>query len=106
MSTLYKIPAVPATIGGGVNRGPQLLPIYWTQFAIALIFVALRFRARFSIRAIGWDDWTMATAMVLMFRTQSCLSCDANIVSLATGHGSHHRPDNTGHSRSIGVYRV
>lgn len=53
MSTFYEIPAVPpspgeiAIIGGGVNRGPQLLPIYWTQFAIALIFVALRFRARF-----------------------------------------------------------
>jgi len=49
MSNLSEIPAPPpspgeiATIGGGVNRGPQLLPIYWTQFAIALIFVALNF---------------------------------------------------------------
>ena len=47
-----------------LDRGPALLTIYWTQFAVALVAVVLRFYARYSIQAIGWDDWTMAITMV------------------------------------------
>lgn len=65
--------------GGDVNRGLQLLPIYWTQFAVALIFVVLRFYARFSIRAVGWDDWAMAITMVLSCQEQNlCVDCDTD----------------------------
>ena len=47
-----------------LRRGPALLVIYWVQFSVALVFVILRFYARFSIRAIGLDDWAIAMTLV------------------------------------------
>ena len=47
-----------------MTKDRALLAIFWTQFAIALVFVLLRFYARFSIHAIGMDDWVITITMV------------------------------------------
>ena len=49
---------------GDTHRESALLAIYWTQFLIAFSLVILRFYARFSIAAIGLDDYAMAVTMV------------------------------------------
>ena len=50
-----------------LHRGQPLLSIYWVQFSVARMFVFLRFYARFSIHAIGLDDWAIAIAVVLRY---------------------------------------
>ena len=56
-------PFIPPT-ADELNRGPALLAIYWAQFSVGFVFVILRFYARFSITAIGLDDWAIAITLV------------------------------------------
>ncbi|KAI1771935.1 hypothetical protein F4818DRAFT_183923 [Hypoxylon cercidicola] len=46
------------------NRGPTLVTIYVIQCSIALVFLALRLWARFSIHTLGWDDFFMSITWV------------------------------------------
>lgn len=48
------------------DRGSQLLAMYWTETAIILVVVALRFYSRILIRSLGIDDWLMLIAIVRM----------------------------------------
>ena len=54
----------PPPPGGDVDRGPIVYGTYWAFFAISTVVLALRFWARLKIRALGWDDWAMAVAVV------------------------------------------
>lgn len=48
-----------------VDRGPAILVVHWTLFAIAFVVVCLRFYVRTFMRsAVGWDDWTILAALV------------------------------------------
>ena len=49
---------------GDRHRGPELLAVFWTECAVALIFVSLRIYSRVMIRGIGYDDWIMFFTMV------------------------------------------
>lgn len=44
------------------DRGPKLITVWWTEIAIASVFIALRFWARRYKRVIGWDDAFMVAA--------------------------------------------
>ena len=46
------------------QRESALLEIYWIQFIVTFVLVILRFYTRFSISAIGLDDFAMAVTMV------------------------------------------
>ncbi|KAK4182223.1 hypothetical protein QBC35DRAFT_510369 [Podospora australis] len=51
-----------------VNRGSEILGICGALVAIALVMVVLRVWVRTRIIGkLGWDDWTMVAAMVVMF---------------------------------------
>ena len=50
--------------GGDQDRGPTMIVVYWTMFAIELLFVSLRVYARSTVHALGWDDCIMAVTMV------------------------------------------
>ncbi len=54
----------PRPIGGDKNRGTTLLTISWTEAAICIIVVAVRFYARSMIHAVGKDDWIMLITLV------------------------------------------
>ena len=43
------------------DRGPALVIVWWTEIAIASIFIALRFWAR-RYKQVGWDDAFMVGA--------------------------------------------
>lgn len=55
---------MPQTLPPDQDRGPQLMGAFWTMVVISTIMVGLRFYARFRIKSIGWDDWTMLLAQV------------------------------------------
>ena len=46
------------------DRGQAAVAIYWTQAAVPIIVVALRFYARILIRSVGVDDWLMFATLV------------------------------------------
>ena len=46
------------------DRGQAAVIVYWTQAAVAIIVVALRFYARTIIRSLGADDWLMFATLV------------------------------------------
>ncbi|RWA07280.1 hypothetical protein EKO27_g7834 [Xylaria grammica] len=52
-----------------MDRGPQLVAMFWTYTAIALVVLSLRFYSRFKIHAFGWDDWLMFITVVLFVIT-------------------------------------
>ena len=45
-------------------RKPQLIAVFWTEYIIDFVFVALRFRAPNMIKSIGIDDWAMSFTQV------------------------------------------
>lgn len=49
-----------------IDRGPSLEAAIWTQVAIALVFVILRFWARSYRQAVALDDYLMLTSWVRM----------------------------------------
>lgn len=51
-------------VGGNQNRGPQLMAMFWTESAICILLLSLRFYARISIRGVGYDDWMMLATVV------------------------------------------
>ena len=55
---------IQAPLGGDVDRGPALVALYWTESAVAILFIILRFSARWTIRGIGKDDWMMLFTLV------------------------------------------
>ncbi|PVI02415.1 hypothetical protein DM02DRAFT_653560 [Periconia macrospinosa] len=57
------VPPLPNP-GPDESRGPQLIVVYAVGFALATVFVALRFWSRKLIKAIGADDWCMLVAAV------------------------------------------
>ncbi|KAI4288673.1 MAG: hypothetical protein L6R35_002064 [Caloplaca aegaea] len=55
-----------APAGGDESRALELLLVTWIEFAVSLIFVALRFYTRIRITRNPWyDDWVMLFTMVL-----------------------------------------
>ena len=58
---------------GDRNRGPTVIAIYWTMFAIEFTVVTLRVYARLKIRAFGLDDWIMAFTLVRRAPEYECL---------------------------------
>ncbi|KAK3365414.1 hypothetical protein B0H63DRAFT_112484 [Podospora didyma] len=55
----------PSMLPPDEDRGPLLLAQFWTYVAIGSIMTALRFFARFKIRAVGLDDWMMLATVIL-----------------------------------------
>ena len=55
---------IPVPLGGDQDRGPSLVGLYWTECALSMIIVGLRFYARISIRGLGADDWMMLSTVV------------------------------------------
>lgn len=47
-----------------INRGPVVVAILWTETAVAVIIVSMRFYARTMIKRISWDDWLMLVTLV------------------------------------------
>ncbi|MCJ1235414.1 hypothetical protein MMC14_003382 [Varicellaria rhodocarpa] len=64
---------------GDRNRGPRVIAIYWTMFAVELTVVTLRVYARLKIRAFGLDDWIMAFTLLLVL---GCYTAGTLIISL------------------------
>ena len=61
-------PLGPPPAGGDRDRGPGLVALFWTECALAMIIVGLRFYARISIRNLGADDWMMLFTVVSRIR--------------------------------------
>jgi hypothetical protein len=58
------------------DHGPNILAAAFTTWAIALLFVLLRFYTRARIvRALGLADWFIALSLVRLFRTLSRVVC-------------------------------
>ena len=55
---------ISAPADGNRDRGQAAVIAYWTQTAIAIVFVAGRFYARRMIRSTGLDDWFMLVTLV------------------------------------------
>lgn len=49
------------------DRGSKLLVLYWTQVALAIVIIALRFYSRIRIQGLGPDDWIMLFTVVSHF---------------------------------------
>lgn len=47
-----------------VDRAIPIITMYSSQCLISAIVVILRFRARISIKRLGWDDFSMAMTWV------------------------------------------
>lgn len=54
--------------GGDIDRGPELLAIFWTEAALSIMIVAARFYCRRVIKVVGADDWTMLVTVVCSIR--------------------------------------
>lgn len=50
-----------------INRGRVVVAILWTETAVAVIIVSMRFYARTMIKRISWDDWLMLVTLVSIF---------------------------------------
>ncbi|KAF7528052.1 hypothetical protein G7054_g10244 [Neopestalotiopsis clavispora] len=72
VSSTMSSPASPAPPVSDENKGPWLLALFWTEAAISIIFVALRFYTRFLMRGIGVDDWLMLVALILFVIALGC----------------------------------
>ncbi|KAI9655764.1 MAG: hypothetical protein M1821_005199 [Bathelium mastoideum] len=57
--------AMQAPADGDRNRGPQLVALYWTEGAIAILIVALRVYCRVTMRQMGLDDYMMLFTLAL-----------------------------------------
>ena len=57
-------PLGPPPVGGDQNRGGALIGMFWTECALAIAILGLRFYARISMRNLGADDWTMLFTVV------------------------------------------
>ena len=55
---------IQAPPGGDADRGPALVALFWTESAVAILFIVSRFYARWTIRAVGKDDWMMLFTLV------------------------------------------
>ena len=67
-----------ATMPASVDRGPQMLAIWWAMDGVALLFVLLRMYARVVVRrAAGLDDFIIVLASVRRPR-----DCPAHCMSL------------------------
>lgn len=40
------------------------MAMFWTESAICILLLSLRFYARISIRGVGYDDWMMLATVV------------------------------------------
>ena len=47
-----------------VDHSPELQTIWWSQWAVATVFIVLRFYARIQKRYLGWDDTFMTLSWV------------------------------------------
>lgn len=69
----------PATLD--INRGPVVVAILWTETAVAVIIVSMRFYARTIVKRISWDDWLMLVTLVCIVPMSTtswedvCLHC-------------------------------
>ena len=57
---------MPPPPDGDQDRGHTIFGLYWTFFGLSIIITVLRFYAHVSIRAVGWDDWLMLVAVLLL----------------------------------------
>ncbi|MCJ1439063.1 hypothetical protein MMC27_008454 [Xylographa pallens] len=57
---------MPPPPDGDQDRGHTIFGLYWTLFGLSIIITVLRFYAHVSIRAVGWDDWLMLVAVLLL----------------------------------------
>ncbi|MCJ1293337.1 hypothetical protein MMC34_004891 [Xylographa carneopallida] len=57
---------MPPPPDGDQNRGHTIFGLYWTFFALSIIITIMRFYAHVSIRVVGWDDWLMLVAVLLL----------------------------------------
>lgn len=55
------------------DRGQAVMAIYWTETAIALVFVLARLYARTTLRSLGTDDLFMLISLVSLRRTWTSL---------------------------------
>lgn len=60
MDSLISILVERSSTADNATRGPQLLAAYWTEAAIVILVLLLRFRVRWSVGGIWADDWIMA----------------------------------------------
>ena len=56
--------AVLVARGDDINRSSWLLPVFWVEASIAIIFVSLRFYTQYVRRSIWHEDWTMLVSLV------------------------------------------
>ena len=57
-------PPMEIPAGGNQDRGPAAMTIYWTQVAIAILVILMRFYTHIIIHALGTDDWLMLATLV------------------------------------------
>ena len=57
---------MPPPPDGDQDRGHTIFGLYWSFFGLSVIITALRFYAHVGIRAVGWDDWLMLIAVLLL----------------------------------------
>lgn len=50
------------------DRGPAVMVVIWTESAVAVLIVAMRYYARTLIRKHSWDDLLMLVTLVCVFR--------------------------------------
>ena len=50
--------------GGDVDRGPQLIALYWVESAVAILVVANRMWGRIMIHQTSYDDYVMLFTLV------------------------------------------
>lgn len=53
-----------ASLPTNEDRGSKLLALYWTQIALAVVIIILRFYSRMRIQGLGPDDWIMLFTVV------------------------------------------
>ncbi|ROW01495.1 hypothetical protein VSDG_02062 [Cytospora chrysosperma] len=54
------------------DRGPTMLGVFWAMVVVSTTMVSLRFYARYKVRGLGWDDWTILVAQ-MFFILGNCL---------------------------------
>ncbi|KAF2233452.1 hypothetical protein EV356DRAFT_201381 [Viridothelium virens] len=63
-----------SALNNNETRAPAMLAIVWTECALGIVFIILRFWCRYRIRALGIDDWIMSFSVALTIVTASLIT--------------------------------
>ena len=62
--TVGAIEHLPIPSGGDIDRGPSLLGQFWTEVALGIVLLCMRFWSRIHAKILGWDDFFMLVTLV------------------------------------------